>query len=410
MNWAETARSAWESLIERRGRSALTMLGILIGITAVILTVGLGEGAQAKVSSAISALGSNLLTITPGSSTTGLVRGGLGSASDLTLSDAQALSSKLDAPDIAKVAPVAQSSATLTAGSNNWTAPITGTTPAYTAVRDRQVVDGTNLTNADVSKGNNVAVVGSEVAEELFGFTPPVGQTMDISGVPFNVIGELNTAGSSGASNEDDIVLIPITTEENLFGTSGPYPDSVSDIYISATSSSTISAAYQEADDLLLQLHGITTPADADFTITPQTTLLSTATSVSKTLTTLLAGIAAIALLVGGIGVMNIMLVSVTERVGEIGLRKALGATPGLILRQFLLEAGVLGLVGGLAGVVLGVLGAVVLPHLISDPITISPVAVIGSVVVAAGIGLIFGVYPASRAARLSPIDALRSE
>lgn len=219
----------------------------------------------------------------------------------------------------------------------------------------------------------------------------------------------LNSAGSSSTTDEDDQAIVPITTYENLlFGGSG---SSVSSILIEAKSSGrTLSAAYQEASDTLLALHGITTPADADFTITTQQSVLDTASSVNRTLTVLLASIAAISLLVGGIGVMNIMLVSVTERVREIGLREALGATPRLIRRQFMVEASILGLAGGVLGVALGIVGAVVLPYLISDPISISPSAAVGAVVVAMLIGLGFGVYPASRAARLAPIDALRSE
>ncbi len=410
MSWSQTLRSALESISERRSRSALTVLGILIGIAAVILTVGLGEGAQAKVSSAISSLGTNLLIVTPGSTTTGGVRGGLGSASTLTLADAQVLGNRLDAPSIARVAPVVQRSATLVAGTNNWTAPVVGTTPAYSSVRDRRVVAGQGLTRAEVTTQAHDAVIGSEVAQNLFPGVSPIGQTMVVDGVPFSVVGELNQAGSTASANQDNLALIPISTAESLFGAAGPYADSLSEILLSARSSSAMSAAYQESDDLLLQLHHITNPTQADFTITPQTALLSTASSVSKTLTVLLVGIAAIALLVGGIGVMNIMLVSVSERVREIGLRKALGATPSVVLRQFLFEASLLGLAGGLAGVVLGLGGALALPHLISTSIAISVPAIVGSVGVAAGIGLVFGVYPASRAARLSPIDALRSE
>lgn len=410
MNWIETIKSALDSLIERRTRSLLTMLGILIGIAAVILTVGLGEGAQSRVSSAISSLGTNLLIVTPGSVSTGGIRGGLGSSSTLTLADANALSSKIDAPDIGQVSAVMQRQLVLTAGSANWTAPVQGVSPSYLSIRNRQVTSGKPFTQNDVTTHADVAIVGTTVAQNLFGFSSPVGQTVTLAGVPFTIVGELNTAGSSANANQDNVVLIPVTTGEDLFGARGPYANSVSSILISAKSSSDMGAAYDEANSLLLQRHGITNPSAADFTITPQTSLLSTATSVSKTLTILLVGIAAIALLVGGIGVMNIMLVSVTERVREIGLRKALGATPGVILRQFLIEATVLGILGGIFGVAIGVAGALTLPHFVSQPIAISSLAIFGSVIVAAGIGLVFGVYPASRAARLSPIDALRSE
>ena len=410
MNWIELVRAAGGSLIQRRSRSALTVLGLLIGIAAVILSVGLGEGAQAQVGSAISALGTNMLIITPGSTSTGGVSAGLGSASTLTLADATALASPTDCPDISQVAPITQHPASLTAGANNWTAPVVGTTPAYLVIRDRQVVVGRSLSSADIQSQAHVAVIGSEVAQSLFPGGVAVGRTMELDGVPFTVVGELNQAGASANANEDNLVLIPISVADGLFGAKGPYAQSLSQILVSATSSTTMSAAYQEADSLLLQLHQLPSQSEADFTITPQTSLLATASSVSQTMTILLAGVAAIALLVGGIGVMNIMLVSVSERVHEIGLRKALGGTPSLILRQFLIEATLLGLAGGVLGVGLGVAGALVLPHLLHAPIVISLPAVIAAVVVAVGIGLTFGVYPAARAAQLSPIDALRSE
>jgi putative ABC transport system permease protein len=392
----------------------LTVIGIMIGITAVILTVGLGEGAQQQVGSEITALGSNLLTISPGSTTSAAgIRGGFGSTSTLTVGDAAALASKTVAPDIGAVAPTTTESATLVAGTTNWTTSVVGTDPSWLTVRGRSMTEGRFIAGHDVSTRANVVVLGSTTAEELFNARDPVGQTVTVDGVPMEVIGVLNTVGSSGSSSttsdQDDQAIVPITTAATeLIG--GTNRNSASTILVQAKSSSTLSAAYQEADSELLSLHAITTPAAADFTITPETSVLGTATSVDRTLTVLLGGIAGISLLVGGIGVMNIMLVSVTERIREIGLRKALGATPSVIRRQFLVEASVLGLVGGLLGAGLGVLGAWILPHFISDPIAISPVATVGAIAVAIAIGVAFGVYPASRAAKLPPIDALRSE
>jgi putative ABC transport system permease protein len=414
VNVLETLRTGLEAVISHRLRSSLTVLGIMIGISAVILTVGLGEGAQQQVGSEISALGSNLLTISPGSTTSSSgIRGGFGSASTLTVSDATALASKTVAPDIGAVAPTTTESESLVAGTTNWTTSVVGTDPSWLTVRGRSITEGRFIAGHDVSTRADVVVLGSTTAEELFSARDPVGQTVTVNGLPLQVIGVLNTVGSTGSSSttsdQDDQAIVPITTASiQLFG--GTSRNSVSDILIQSTSSSTLSAAYQEADAELLSLHDITDAADADFTIESQQSLLSTATSVDKTLTVLLGGVAGISLLVGGIGVMNIMLVSVTERIREIGLRKALGATPRAIRRQFLVEASVLGMVGGILGAGLGLIGAVVLPHFISDPIAISPVATVGAIVVAIGIGVAFGVYPASRAARLAPIDALRTE
>jgi putative ABC transport system permease protein len=412
MSWLETLRTGLGAVLSHRLRSGLTMLGILIGIAAVILTVGFGEGAQAQVGAEINALGSNLLVVSPGSSTASTgIRGGFGSASTLTQADATALASKTVAPDIAAVAPTVQQSETLTATGTNWTTTVVGATPDWLSVRARAVTEGRFLTAADENTDAAVTVLGATTAQELFGFRDPVGQTVTVNGLPLTVIGVLNTAGASGSSgttNLDDQAVSPITTVANrIFG--GASRTSVQSIYLEATSSATLSAAYQEADAELLRLHQVSA-ANPDFTIASQQSLLTTATSVDKTLTELLASIAAISLLVGGIGVMNIMLVSVTERVREIGLRKALGATQRAIRRQFLVEASVLGLAGGVLGAGLGLVGAVVLPHLISTPITISPTATVGAIVVAMGIGIGFGVYPATRAARLAPIDALRSE
>jgi putative ABC transport system permease protein len=410
VNWLDALRTGLDAVRTHRLRSALTVLGVMIGIAAVILTVGLGQGAQDQVASEINALGTNLLTVTPGSSTSSSgIRQGLGSATSLTEADAAALRSRTVAPDIAAVAPVVSSSETLTAGSSTWTSTVNGTTPSWERIRDRSVTQGRFIDDQDVTDGAAVAVLGATTASELFSHTDPVGQTVKVDGVPMTVIGVLDSVGSSSTStgsNQDDQVVVPITTAtRRLFGST-----SLSSILVQSTSSATLSAAYQEADGELLALHGISTASDADFTITSEQSLVSTSTSVDRTLTILLGGVAGISLLVGGIGVMNIMLVSVTERIREIGLRKALGATPRLIRRQFLLEASVLGLTGGALGVLLAALGTAFLPHAIGYPISMSGVASVGALLVAIAIGLVFGVYPASRAARLAPIDALRSE
>jgi putative ABC transport system permease protein len=410
VSWADTVRTGLDAIRTHRLRSGLTMLGILIGIAAVILTVGLGIGAQRQVAAQVQALGTNLLIVTPGSSTgTGGVRGGFGSASTLTQADADALGSGVATPDVAAVAATASTSATLQNGSANWTTSVVGTTPSWASVRARTVSSGRFLSTSDDQAVAAVTVLGSSTATELFGPVDPVGQSVTVDGRPFQVVGVLAPAGSTGATNDDDQALIPMSTAQQLV-IGGTSRTSVQTIYVQAASAHSMSAAYQETQSLLLALHGIDAAADADFTVTSQQSLVSAASSVDRTLTVLLAGIAAISLLVGGIGVMNIMLVSVTERIREIGLRKALGARPRAIRRQFLVEASVLGLAGGVLGAAVGVLGAHLLPPLISNPIAVSVPAIAGALVVALGIGLGFGVYPAGRAARLAPIDALRSD
>jgi len=409
MSWGGTIRTALEAIGSRRLRSSLTMLGILIGVAAVMLTVGLGQGAQTQVRDQINRLGSNLLIVSPGSATsTSGIRGGRGSASTLTTRDATALASRVVAPDIARVAPVVTGSQSLTARSTNWSTNVVGTTPDWLPVRARSLTQGRFFTLAELGDAASVAVLGSTTATELFGGRDALGQSVTINGTTLTVIGILNTVGSSTTTDEDDQAVVPQTTYSSRIASSGN-ARGISTLYLQAVSTDVLSAAYQEAQKALLSTHGVAVAA-ADFTISSQQSLLTTATAADRTLTVLLAGIAAISLLVGGIGVMNIMLVSVTERIREIGLRKALGATPRAVRRQFLVEASTLGLCGGVLGVLLGLVGARVLPHFLNQPVTISPVAGIGALGVSLVIGIVAGVYPASRAARLAPIDALRSE
>ncbi|GEP27636.1 FtsX-like permease family protein [Cryobacterium levicorallinum] len=410
MSWLESFRTSWSAVYSHALRSILTVLGILIGIAAVILTVGLGLGTQKDVSAQISSLGSNLLIIAPGSSTdTAGLRGGFGSTSTLTIADAQALTSSVNAPDISAVAAEKTLSLSLEANDTNWTTSVTGTTTSWLDVRARTLSMGAFISDDDEETSAAVVVLGPETADELFGTQRVVGQSVVISDKTFQVIGVLDSAGSDSSGNLDDMAIVPFSTAASAL-VGGTESSAVSTIYLQAASDTQLSAAYQEAETLLLNLHSITDSTAADFTISSQDALVSTATAVYETLTILLTGVAALSLLVGGIGVMNIMLVSVSERTREIGLRKALGAPPGAIRRQFLIEAAILGLSGGLLGAILGVTAALLLPGVIGSSIVVSPAAVGLSIGVAIVIGLSFGVYPAARAARLAPIDALRSE
>jgi putative ABC transport system permease protein len=293
-------------------------------------------------------------------------------------------------------------------GSTNWTTTVVGTTSSWLSVRGRHLASGRFLTAADEKGAAAVTVLASDTARELFGPLDPVGQSVTINSVPYEVVGVLTSAGSDSTTNLDDQAIVPLSTAaQRIVG--GTSRTSVQTIYVKASAPSRLGAAYQETTAILQYRHGVTA-AGADFSITTQQSVISTTSSVNSTLTNLLIGVAALSLIVGGIGVMNIMLVSVKERTREIGLRKALGGTPGVIRRQFLCEASMLGLTGGLLGVATGIGGAFALPHFIDDPVTLSVPWILIAIAVAIAIGIGFGVYPAARAARLSPIDALRSE
>ena len=404
MSLLHTIETGLRSLLGHRLRSVLTTLGILFGVAAVISTVGIGQASSDSVTARISSLGTKLLTVTPGSTFSGGVFGGGGSANTLTMDDVTGLLDRQNAPDIEAVAPVAQGRASLVSASSNWSTTVSGSTPDWLAANSRTIDSGSFITTADVSTHAQVIVLGATTASNL---GAGVGDLITVKQIPFQVIGILATAGSQGFGNQDDLAVVPITTAQGeLVGGVG----SVQRILLSATSRDTLGSAYIEANQVLLQTHHITNPSQADYSITTSTQVLSTAQAVTQTLTILLASVAAISLLVGGIGVMNIMLVSVTERTSEIGLRKALGATPFDLFRQFVIEAGMLTAVGGLLGVGTGLAVGYIVPRAANIAVTITAPPVLIAVGVAVVVGLVFGVYPALRAARLAPIEALRAQ
>jgi putative ABC transport system permease protein len=404
MSLYHTIETGMRSLLGHRLRSVLTTLGILFGVAAVIATVGIGQASSDSVAARITSLGTNLLTISPGSTLSGGVFGGSASGNSLTMADVAGLQDRQNAPDVSAVAPVSQGRASIVSASANWNTTVSGSTAGWLVTNTRTMDSGSFVTAKDVAARAQVIVLGSTTAANL---GAGIGDLVKVKQIPFEVIGVLAPAGSQGFGNQDDLAVVPITTAQGqLFGGAG----TVQRILLSATSPSTIGSAYLEANQVLLQTHHITDPSQSDFTITTQTQVLSTAQAVTQTLTILLASVAAISLLVGGIGVMNIMLVSVTERTSEIGLRKALGATPGDLFRQFVIEAGTLTAVGGLLGVATGLAAGYVVPRAANIAVTITPLPVLVAVSVAVAVGLVFGVYPALRAARLAPIDALRAQ
>ncbi|MED1721943.1 ABC transporter permease [Brevibacillus parabrevis] len=405
MSLIECVRVSFRSIRANGLRSVLTMLGIIIGVAAVIAMVAIGEGTSSSVASQINGLGSNLLIVSPGQATQGRVSLGAGSLNTLTMADAEAIAEN---DSVAGVAPSVNGRAQIVWGSNNYSSSLEGTTADFLQVRNAEVAQGRFFSNFEVTRQFNVAVVGTEVVSNLFknATTNPIGQIVQINRVPFTIIGVLKSQGSSGMTNNDDRILIPITTAMSRL-TGGK---NVGTIYVSAASSDVMDKAQQDIRQTLRAKHNLRPQKEDDFRITSQSDILSTAQEVSSSMTALLSGIAAISLIVGGIGVMNIMLVSVTERTREIGIRKAIGAKRRDILRQFLIEAVTLSLIGGILGIAFGVGAALLISKLGSLTTSISLTPILYAFLTSSLVGVIFGVYPARKAAQLKPIDALRYE
>jgi putative ABC transport system permease protein len=396
---------AWVAMGANRLRTILTMLGMVIGVGAVILMLAVGQGAQQQVQASIASMGSNLFIILSGSTTSGGARMGGGAAPTLTVADSQAIE---ELSSIYASAPSSPGTAQLVYGPNNWSTQIIGTTPSFLTVRDWQVASGAPFADSDVRSATQVALLGQTVAQNLFGDEDPVGKTIRIKNSPYVVLGVLAAKGQSlDGRDQDDTVLVPVTTaQRKLFGSR--FGGTVRFIMAQADSAEAMVRAEAAINELLRQRHRIREGAESDFTVRNLTAMANTAAETAKVMSMMLGAIASISLLVGGIGIMNIMLVSVTERTREIGIRMAIGARGKDILLQFLLEAIIISVAGCLIGVLLGVGGALAVQELTGMEVLVTMSSIITAFVVAAAVGIFFGWYPARKAANLKPIDALR--
>jgi putative ABC transport system permease protein len=405
MTFIVLIRTAWKALRRNVSRSLLTMLGIIIGVGAVIASMAIGAGVQAYVLKRIESLGANLVIITPGSITSGGVRLGSGSRTTLTVDDVTSIAENV--PEISGVAPYSQTNAQVVAGSTNWYTVIGGTTPAWLSVGNWDVAQGRFFSQADVQRAAKVAVLGSTVAANLFPAGGAVGSTIIVKSVPFQVLGVLASKGQSGfGRDQDDVVIVPVTTlQERLTGQTW-----INSIMISAASPETVSGVVDSTERLLRLVHHLTPTQGDDFTIRNISNIQQAQMAIAGALALLLAGVAIVSLVVGGIGIMNIMLVSVTERTREIGLRMAVGGRGRDILLQFLIEALTMSSAGGVIGIAMGIGVSFLVAMFGHWPTVISGFSVLLGFLSAAFTGVVFGFYPARRAAALDPIEALRYE
>ena len=410
MNFLSTLRVAFGALRVNKLRSGLTMLGIIIGVGAVITMVAVGAGAQARVEDQIKSLGSNLVIILSGNFTSGGARQGSGTQLTITEDDAYALQREI--PGVHSVAPMLRGSGQIVSGSNNWATQISGTTPDYLEARQWDVASGKPFDQSHIDAGAKVVLLGQTVARSLFGEADPIGETVRIRRVPHTVIGVLDRKGQSMVGqDQDDVVLIPITTaRKRVLGGQQVKSRNVSSITVRASDGVDMGTVEQAMRDLLRQRHKLAVNQEDDFFLRNLSEVVAAQEASSKVLAYLLAAIASVSLVVGGIGIMNIMLVSVTERTREIGLRMAVGARGRDILTQFLVEAVTLALIGGLIGVVIGAVATIAIGHFAEWRTEVSPSSVLLAVGFSAAIGIFFGFYPARTASRLAPIDALRHE
>lgn len=403
-------RIAFRALAMNKLRSALTMLGIVIGVASVIATVAVGSGATQRIQEQIASIGSNIIIVLPGSTTSSGLR--LGSGNAVTLSEADAKELAAQCPDLALAAPTVRGGAQVVNGNSNWATIIYGVTPDYLTIREISVADGDVFTQQDLDRASKVALLGKTVVDNLFGSTDPVGQTIRIKKVLFTVAGVLSPKGqSSQGQDQDDVILLPISTaKRKVIGVKQSNADAVDTIIMQAKSPSQMQAAQEEAKALLRQRHHLQPLEADDFSIRNMAEIFAAQEASASVMSLMLAAVASVSLVVGGIGIMNIMLISVRERTREIGLRQALGAKTHDILTQFLVEAVTLSIAGGLVGILLGITASFIISRVAEWATVVGPGAVLLAVFFSALVGISFGYYPARKAAYLDPIEALRYE